>query len=81
MTGTVSNIGYQIHISTFKTTKEAVNSVDKDLDNINILPLVEATDIVGLCSLTIMENGVNSPGVVFYIVKPAKAPLRDRRES
>ena len=48
-------------------TKQAVYGLDDDVDDINVLPLIEATDIVGLVRLALVEDEVNGTGMVLYI--------------
>ena len=64
MSSTVSNISYQIYISTLRTSKESINRINQNFDNINVLPLVETTNIIGLCYLAIMEDGIYSTSVI-----------------
>lgn len=37
------------------------------MDNIDVLPLIETSDVISFCNLTIVEDGINSAGVIFYI--------------
>ena len=67
MAGTVGDVGNLVHIGTFGTTQEAVGGVNQDLDEVYVLPFVEATDVVGLCDFALMEDKINRPGMVFHI--------------
>ena len=67
MTKAVSNVCDEVEIFTFLASKQTVNGIDNHLDDINVLPLVKATDIVGLSHLAIVEDGVNSTCMIYYI--------------
>ena len=41
--------------------------MDKDFDDIDVLPLVEAADVVGFSDFALMENQVDGPGMVLDI--------------
>ena len=45
----------------------AVYGVNEHLDNVDVLPLVEAADVVGFGNLALMENHLNCAGVVLYV--------------
>ena len=64
MTGTVGDVGNQIHIGTLGTTQQTVYRLNDDLDDVNVLPFIETADIVGLGHLALMENEVNGTGVI-----------------
>ena len=64
MTGTVGNEGNEVHVLAFLTTQQAVDGVDDNLDDIDVLPLVETTDVVGLGNHTLVEDEVDGTGVV-----------------
>ena len=67
MTRTVGDVGDEVHIGPFRTAKEAVHGVDQDLYDVNVLPLVEAANVVGLGHLSLVENEVYCPGVVLNV--------------
>lgn len=67
MTETVGNVCNEVEILTLLATKKAINSIDNNLDDVNILPFVEATDVVCFCYLTIVEDGIDSSCVIHYI--------------
>ena len=62
MAEAVGNVCDEVEIFAFFATKEAVNGIDDNLDDIYVLPLVEATDVVGFSYLTIMEDEVDGTG-------------------
>ena len=66
MSEAVGNVGDEVEVFTFLTTKKAVNGIDDDLDDVDVLPLVEATDVVGFCHFALMEDEVDGTGMVFY---------------
>ena len=67
MTETIGNIGNQIQVCSLWATKESIDSCDNGLDDINILPLVEATNVVCFCNSSIVEDGVDSACMIHYI--------------
>ncbi len=48
-------------------SKESVDGADDHFDEINIFPFVESSDIVGFSNFAIVENCVDSPGVVLDV--------------
>lgn len=66
MAEAVGDVGDEVEVFTFLTTKEAVNGIDDYLDDVDILPLVKATDVVGFCYFALMEDEVDGTGVIFY---------------
>ena len=56
VTETVGDIGYQVVGTAFGVAEEAVNGPDHDLDEVDVLPFVEAADVVGLGDLAFMED-------------------------
>ena len=67
MTKAVGDVGDEVDVSTFRSAKEAVNCLDDGLDDVDVLPLVEATDIVGFCYGPVVEDGVNGACMILYI--------------
>ena len=63
---TVRYISDQVHVLAFGAAEEPVNGLDDDLDDVDVLPFVEAADVVGFGNLPVMENHVDGAGVVFY---------------
>ena len=67
MAGTVGDVGDEIHVLPFLATQQAVNGVDEDTDDVDVLPLVEAADVVGVGNLSSMENHVDGTGMVLHV--------------
>ena len=67
MTCTVGDVSDKVEILALLASEQVVNGVDKHFDDINVLPLIEATNVVSFCNLAIMEDGVNGPCMVFHI--------------
>ena len=67
MTEAVSYVCDEIKIFTFLASEKAINGIYYDLDDVNVLPLVESTDVVGLSDSTVMEDGVNGTSMIHYI--------------
>ena len=63
----VGNISDKVHVFTFFTSKQAVNSVDDNLYDVDVLPLVESSDVVCLRHVSFMEYKVDGTGMVFNI--------------
>ena len=66
MAEAVGNVGDEVEVFTFFATKEPVNGIDDYLDDVDVLPLVEAADVVGFGYLAIVEDEVDGTGVIFY---------------
>ena len=62
----IRHISDELHVLAFGAAEEPVNGLDDDLDDVNVLPFVESADVVRLGNLPVMENHVNSAGVVFH---------------
>ena len=56
VTETVCDIGDKVKVLTLLTPKLAVNGFDESLNDVNILPLIEAADVISLGDCTFMEN-------------------------
>ena len=67
MSKSVGYVGDEIHILAFLASEQTIDSVDYHLDDVDVLPLVESTDIVCLSHLTLMEDDVDGAGVIHYI--------------
>ena len=63
VTLSVCYISDEIHILTFLSTEQSINGLDKHLDDINVLPLVETTDVIGLGNLTLVENHIDGTDI------------------
>ena len=66
MAQTIRHVGDEVHVLAFRTAEEPVDGLDHDLDDVDVLPFVEAADVVRLGNLSVMENHVDGTGVVFY---------------
>ena len=67
MSGTIGNVGDEVHVLALLTTQQTINRINHHLDDVDVLPLVEASDIIGLGDLALMKNKVDGAGMVFYI--------------
>ena len=67
MPKTVCYIGYEVHISTFWTSKQTINGVDDCLNDVDILPFVETTNVVCFGDSSFVEDGVDGSSMVFYV--------------
>ena len=63
----VGDVGDEVHVFALFPSEQAVDCVYHNLDDVNVLPFVEATYVVGVCYFAIMENEVNRPCVVLDI--------------
>src|SRR5574344_116746 len=64
---TVGDMGDQIQVGTFGTAKQTVHSLDEDFDDVDVLPLVESADVVGVGDVALMEYQVDGTGMVNHI--------------
>ena len=67
MTQTVCDVGDEVQVSSLRAAKQTVNRSDDSLDDINVLPLVETSDILGLGNLSDMEDGIDGTGMIYDI--------------
>ena len=67
MTEAVSYKSNEVEVLAFFTAKETVNCIDKNLNDVDVLPLIKASYVVGFCYFTLMENKVYCTGGVLYI--------------
>ena len=66
MAKAVGNVCDEVEVFAFLASKETVNGIDDNLDDVDVLPLVEATDVVGFCYFALMEDEVYGTGMVLY---------------
>ena len=66
MSEAVGDVGDEVEVFAFFATKESVNGIDDDLDDVDVLPLVEAANVVGFSYFALMEDKVDGTGMVFY---------------
>ena len=67
VTLSIGYVSYQIQVSTLRATEQSINSLDNHLDDVDVLPLVEAADVVCVSHLALMEDKVDGTCVVFHI--------------
>ena len=67
VTLSVCYISDEIHILAFLSAEQSINSLDYHLDDVNVLPLVETADVIGLGYLTLVENHIDGTGMIYYI--------------
>ena len=65
MSQTVGYISDEIHILSFPTSQQTVYGTNDHLDDINILPFIEAPYIIGIRNLTLMKYQINGTGMIF----------------
>ena len=63
----VSDEGDESETVSFGVSEKAVNGLDHHLDEVDVLPFVEASDVVGLGGTTLVEYEVDGAGVVLDI--------------
>ena len=66
MAKAVSDVSDEVEVFAFLASEQTVNGIDDYFDNVNILPLIEATDVVGFGYFALMEDEVDGTGMVFY---------------
>ena len=62
----VGDVGDEVHVFAFGAAEQLIYSLDDDLDDVDVLPFVETADIVSFGDFAVMENHVNSAGMVFH---------------
>ena len=67
MSKSVGDIGDEIHILTLLSSEQTIDGINYNLDDVDVLPLVESSDVVCLCHLALMEDDVDGAGVIHYI--------------
>ena len=63
---TVGHKSNQIEGSSFGIAQQSVNRLYNDFDNVDVLPFVTATDIVGIRNLSLMEYKVDGTYMIFH---------------
>ena len=63
----VSDVSDEIHVLTLFATKQTVGGLDKEFHNVDVLPLIEATDIVSVSNGTFMEDKVDGSCMILHI--------------
>ena len=66
VTQAVRDIGDQVHVLAFGTAKQLIDCLNHDLDDVDVLPFVEAADVVGFGNFAVMENHVDGASMVFH---------------
>ena len=66
MAKAVGNVGDEVEVFTFFATEEPVNCIYHYLDDVDVLPLIEAANVVGFGYFALMEDEVDGTGMVFY---------------
>ena len=65
MAEAVGDVGDEVEVFALAAPEQTVDGVDYHADDVDVLPLVEAADVVGLGHLALVEYEVNRTGVVF----------------
>jgi len=64
---TVSDVCDEVHVLALLAAEQTVNGLDDNLDYVDVLPFVEAADVVCVGRLAFVEDEVDGAGVVFNI--------------
>lgn len=67
MAGPVGDIGDERQILAFLTSQKSVDGLDEDFDKVDVLPLIEASDVIGFGYLSLMENEVDGASMVLDV--------------
>ena len=67
VTLSICYISDEVHILAFLSAEQSVNGLDYHLDDVDVLPLVETADVIGLGYLTLVENHIDGTGMIHYI--------------
>ena len=65
MAKAVGDVGNQVQVFAFGAAEQLIDGLDDDLDDVDVLPFVEAADVVSFSNFAVVENHVNRTGVVF----------------
>lgn len=63
----VGDVRDQVHVFALFPAKQTVGGVDERLHDVDVLPLVETADVVGVGNLAFVENQVDRPCVIHHI--------------
>ena len=64
MAESVGHIGDEVEILTVLATKQSVNGLDNNFDDIDILPLVETTNVICFGNLSIVEDRIYGASMI-----------------
>ena len=67
MSKSVGDVGDEIHILTLLSSEQTIDGINHYLDDVDVLPLVESSDVVCLSHLALVEDDVDGAGVIHYI--------------
>ena len=67
MTGTVGDVCDEVEVFAFCSSEQSVNSFDEHSYDVDVLPLVESSDVVCFGDDSVVEDGVDGTCVVFHI--------------
>ena len=67
MTKAVGNVCDEVEVCSFWSAEESIYCVDDGLDDVNVLPLVEDSDVVGFGYGAVVEDGVDGACMIYYI--------------
>jgi len=62
---TIRHVSDEVHVLAFRAAEQLIDGLDDDLDDVDVLPFVEAADVVSFGNLSVMENHVDGTCVVF----------------
>ena len=62
--GAVGDVGDEVEVGSLGAPQQTVHGLDEHLDDVDVLPLVEASDVVRLGDLSLVEDEVDGAGVV-----------------
>ena len=65
MSKTVGDIGDEVQILALGTSEQTIDGLDHHLDEVDVLPFVEAADVVGLGDGALVEDEVDGTCMVF----------------
>ena len=64
MSSAIGYVGDEVEVFAFLSAQQTVNGFNHHFDDIDVFPLIESADIVGLGNSAFVENKVDGAGVV-----------------
>ena len=67
MAFSVGDVSDEVEVFALLATEKTVYGLDNHLDDVNVFPLVETSDIIGLSHLSFVEDDIDGTGMVYHV--------------